>query len=146
MHVDGRFIRTRRARSSCFGGVAIRLLGLAGVVAAPCAIGCASDPASAPTGGDEPGEANSLGSGNGGDVDAGDRDAGDVAMDSGSRGSSDGAALPDAVTLPSGNSWYVAPSGSASGDGSSAKPWDIVTALNGPPAVKPGDTIWLRAG
>lgn len=46
----------------------------------------------------------------------------------------------------SGNSWYVTTSGSSSGDGSPAHPWDLVTALAGPKSVKPGDTIWLRAG
>lgn len=42
--------------------------------------------------------------------------------------------------------WHVSPSGSASGDGSAAKPWDIKTALDHPSAVKPGDTIWLHGG
>lgn len=50
------------------------------------------------------------------------------------------------VPLPTGSSWYVATTGSPSGDGSKGNPWDIVTALNGPSAVKPGDTIWIRAG
>ena len=46
----------------------------------------------------------------------------------------------------SGNSWYVTTSGSSSGDGSAAHPWDLATALGGPRSVKPGDTIWVRAG
>jgi Malectin domain/Viral BACON domain len=51
------------------------------------------------------------------------------------------------VTLPSGgNNWFVTTSGSSSGDGSAAHPWDLVTALAGPRSVMPGDTIWLRAG
>lgn len=50
------------------------------------------------------------------------------------------------VPIPMGNSWYVATTGSSSGDGSKSNPWDIVTALGGPPSVKPGDTIWIRAG
>ena len=41
---------------------------------------------------------------------------------------------------------YVAPNGAASGDGTSAKPWDLVTAFNQPVAVQAGDTIWLRGG
>lgn len=47
--------------------------------------------------------------------------------------------------IVNGSQWFVTPAGSSSGDGSSANPWDIVTALNNP-AVQPGDTIWLRAG
>ncbi len=46
----------------------------------------------------------------------------------------------------SGNNWYVSPSGSSSGNGSIGSPWDIVTAFQQPSSVKPGDTIWLRAG
>jgi len=40
----------------------------------------------------------------------------------------------------------VAPTGSASGNGSAGQPWDLATALNQPAAVQPGDTIWLRGG
>ena len=49
---------------------------------------------------------------------------------------------------PTGNgkNWYVSPSGSPSGTGSISSPWDIVTALAQPAAVRPGDTIWVRAG
>lgn len=42
--------------------------------------------------------------------------------------------------------FYVATDGTAAGDGSQARPWDFQTALNHPPTVKPGDTIWLKAG
>src|SRR6266404_2806932 len=42
--------------------------------------------------------------------------------------------------------FYVSPSGSSSGAGSQTSPWDLQTALNQPAAVKPGDTIWLKAG
>src|SRR5205807_2187117 len=42
---------------------------------------------------------------------------------------------------------YVSPTGSAAGDGSSARPWDLATALAGAAGkVQPGDTIWLRGG
>jgi hypothetical protein len=44
------------------------------------------------------------------------------------------------------SNWYVSPSGSSSGNGSITSPWDITTAFNGPAAVKPGDTVWLRGG
>lgn len=46
----------------------------------------------------------------------------------------------------SGNSFYVAPNGSPSGDGSINNPWDLQTALNHPASVQAGDTIWLRNG
>jgi len=42
---------------------------------------------------------------------------------------------------------YVSPTGSATGDGTSAQPWDLATALAGAGGkVQPGDTIWLRGG
>lgn len=52
-------------------------------------------------------------------------------------------APPPPVT---GNQWHVAPNGSSGGDGSQSRPWDMRTALNGPSAVKPGDTIWVHGG
>jgi hypothetical protein len=45
-----------------------------------------------------------------------------------------------------GGEFFVAPEGTAQGDGSKEKPWDLATAVGHPPAVKPGDTIWLRGG
>ena len=42
--------------------------------------------------------------------------------------------------------FFVAPNGSASGDGSQGSPWDLQTALAGPQSVVPGSTIWLRGG
>jgi len=45
--------------------------------------------------------------------------------------------------------WYVAPNGTATGQGTITSPWDLQTALNGGPSgtnVKPGDIIWLRGG
>src|SRR6202521_375199 len=42
--------------------------------------------------------------------------------------------------------YYVAPPGHTTGDGSMGTPWDLQTALSVPPAVRPGDTIWLRGG
>ena len=42
--------------------------------------------------------------------------------------------------------FYVTPTGSSAGTGTAASPWDLQTALNQPSAVKPGDTIWVRAG
>ncbi|HEU4628916.1 MAG TPA: right-handed parallel beta-helix repeat-containing protein [Gemmatimonadaceae bacterium] len=43
-------------------------------------------------------------------------------------------------------SYYVAPTGKPSGDGSAKAPWDLATALNQPEALQPGDTIWVRGG
>jgi len=50
------------------------------------------------------------------------------------------------VTQAQGAEWYVAPNGTAGGNGGQASPWDLQTALNHPSTVKPGDTIWLRGG
>ncbi len=49
--------------------------------------------------------------------------------------------------LPTGGQeFFVSPSGSSSGDGSRARPWDLTTALDHPAAVRPGDTLWLLGG
>src|SRR5438132_1714973 len=48
--------------------------------------------------------------------------------------------------IPVGPEFYASPGGSASGDGSVTKPWDLQTALSQPTPVTPGSTIWLRAG
>jgi hypothetical protein len=45
-----------------------------------------------------------------------------------------------------GAEFFVAPGAGPGGVGSSASPWSLATALSGPAAVKPGDTIWLRGG
>src|ERR1700681_1092391 len=50
-----------------------------------------------------------------------------------------------AVVAPAAE-FYVAPNGSASGDGSTARPWNLATGLGQPASVHPGDTIWLRGG
>lgn len=42
--------------------------------------------------------------------------------------------------------YYVSVNGSKTGDGSTANPWDLQTALAQPAAVQPGDTIWIRGG
>jgi hypothetical protein len=42
--------------------------------------------------------------------------------------------------------FFVAPNGSAAGNGSMSAPWDLITALQHPAPVRPGDTIYLRAG
>ncbi len=59
-----------------------------------------------------------------------------------------GRATPDFARPPfdPGPEFYVSPTGSPSGDGSFANPWDLATALDGPAAVTPGSTIWLRGG
>jgi hypothetical protein len=44
------------------------------------------------------------------------------------------------------STFFVSPTGAASGTGSMASPWDLKTALNHPAAVQPGDTIYLRGG
>jgi hypothetical protein len=48
---------------------------------------------------------------------------------------------------PVGRGYYASPIGSRAGDGSTARPWDLSTALEGGGGrVQPGDTIWLRGG
>ena len=46
----------------------------------------------------------------------------------------------------SGAEWHVAPTGTPAGDGSAAKPWDLLTALKHPAVVQPGDILWLHGG
>jgi hypothetical protein len=41
---------------------------------------------------------------------------------------------------------YASPAGSASNDGSLARPLDLDTALSSQGPVRPGDTVWLRGG
>ncbi len=54
---------------------------------------------------------------------------------------------PTPLSSPAtGQSFYVATDGTSTGDGSSQKPWNLATALRHPAAVKPGDTIWMKAG
>ncbi len=50
------------------------------------------------------------------------------------------------VSFDPGLAFYASPTGSPSGDGSFANPWDLATALSGPAAVTPGSTIWLHGG
>jgi hypothetical protein len=61
------------------------------------------------------------------------------------------ATATNALTLlpPEKRRWYVTPAGNPRGQGTHTSPWDLATALaHGPSGaeVKPGDTIWLRAG
>src|SRR3979411_2299883 len=53
---------------------------------------------------------------------------------------------PPPTTTVSDSQHYAAANGATSGDGSIGNPWDLATALAGPAAVHPGDTIWLRGG
>jgi hypothetical protein len=63
-----------------------------------------------------------------------------ASKDAGSRGIAADRSADPAPTF------FVSPTGSASGDGSFTNPWDLATALAGPAAVTPGSTIWLRGG
>jgi hypothetical protein len=42
--------------------------------------------------------------------------------------------------------FYVSPNPRPGADGSINDPWPLAKALNGPPIVQPGDTIWIREG
>jgi hypothetical protein len=42
--------------------------------------------------------------------------------------------------------WYVAPDGTAGGDGSRERPWSREAALKLDPRIQPMDTVWVRKG
>lgn len=42
--------------------------------------------------------------------------------------------------------WYVAPDGTAGGDGTRERPWSLEAALAPHPKIAPMDTVWLRKG
>jgi len=70
-----------------------------------------------------------------------------VALAAPSSSRSPAASAPSvAVPIRGGSSFYVSPEGRPDGDGSKGRPWDLATALAHPPAVKPGDAIWLLGG
>ena len=48
--------------------------------------------------------------------------------------------------LGNANTFFVAPNGSAQGDGTSVNPWSLAKALTQPAAVRPGAIIWMRGG
>jgi hypothetical protein len=70
----------------------------------------------------------------------------DTVMTRKSKAAAAGVVLSLASMFVGATDFYVSPAGAATGDGSIAKPWKIGVALAQPPAVKPGDTIWLRGG
>ncbi len=54
---------------------------------------------------------------------------------------------PTQPPASTGTGWYVTTSGSPSGNGTMSSPWDLATALSGAGGrIKPGDTVWIRAG
>ncbi len=70
-----------------------------------------------------------------------------LALTSSAAGSrNDAASMAAKPELAAGSEYFAAPSGSPSGEGSLADPWDLQTALSHPAVVQPGDTIWLRDG
>ncbi|MEZ5399701.1 MAG: malectin domain-containing carbohydrate-binding protein [Bryobacteraceae bacterium] len=54
-------------------------------------------------------------------------------------------AAPSAPSGGTGRNFYVSTTGSSGNDGSLAKPWDFVSAMQNK-SVRPGDTIWIRGG
>ena len=55
--------------------------------------------------------------------------------------------IPDTTDVgPVHSGFNVTVDGSSTGDGSSAHPWSLATALAQPGIVKPGDTIWVHGG
>jgi len=55
------------------------------------------------------------------------------------------APAPGAPTGPA-RAWHVTPSGTAGGDGSTARPLDLATAVSRQSPAQAGDTIWLHGG
>jgi hypothetical protein len=54
---------------------------------------------------------------------------------------------PTPTPLPAaGRQFYVSPQGRPNGNGSQNNPWDLLTVMGHPPAIRPGDTIYLRGG
>lgn len=51
-----------------------------------------------------------------------------------------------ACLAASAKEWYVAPDGTAAGDGSKEKPWSLEAAIRPHPMIAPMDTIWVRKG
>ena len=45
-----------------------------------------------------------------------------------------------------GTGFYVSSDATKNGDGSFASPWELQKALNHPPQLRPGDTVWIRGG
>ena len=62
--------------------------------------------------------------------------------------SSEGKSASATVTVTTAHAgYYVSPSGTSSGDGSTSRPWSLAMALAGAGGkVQPGDTVWMRAG
>ncbi|HYE04049.1 MAG TPA: hypothetical protein VEL07_00900 [Planctomycetota bacterium] len=56
------------------------------------------------------------------------------------------ALLTCAVSASTGAEFHVAPSGAPTNAGTVSQPWTLAHALAHPPAVAPGDTIWLHGG
>src|SRR5262245_48006110 len=50
------------------------------------------------------------------------------------------------ATFAQAASFYASPTGFAAGNGSITSPWDLKTALNQSSIIRPGDTLYLRAG
>lgn len=57
-----------------------------------------------------------------------------------------GGAVPTPAATSTRRAHHVAPNGTAGGNGTASRPWDLRTALAHPTGVSPGDTIWLRGG
>jgi hypothetical protein len=51
-----------------------------------------------------------------------------------------------ALATATAGGYYVSPSGSSSGDGSSSRPWDLRSVLSGSKKVPAGSTVWVRGG
>lgn len=106
-------------------------------LAACCLLGCGESDSS---GGSSSGGGGTQSSGGSG---------GSGATGGGSGGSGGGTPIPScagAGGASGGKVFHVAISGTPGGDGSAGDPWDLPTALLGPAAVAPGDTVLVHGG
>lgn len=111
-------------------------------------LGACSSSSSSPTGGSAGGGAGAGASG-GAAGSGGGAETGGTGSTSGTGGSagSGGTFVPPACDPPDAASGFHATiDGTPQGDGSLASPWDLDTALNAPPGVEPGDTVWIHEG
>ncbi len=103
-----------------------------------------SSTAGAGLGGDG-GEGGPGGNGGGPTGSGGSPSAGSGGVPSAGSGGAPNPPLCDAGSTPIAG-FHVSTTGSADGDGSAQRPWDLKTALLQPAAVHPGDTIWVHGG
>lgn len=100
---------------------------------------CASCGDSTSTTAPQPGLDGSAGSGGTGNTEGGTGTGGTSGTDA-------APPLPSCDPPDPSVGFHATLTGTPEGDGTLASPWDLRTALNAPPGVGPGDTIWIHEG